>query len=300
MPTSGSAYTYVYTTAGEFFAWIVGWELLLEYLVSAAAISTAWAGYSVHFVQITCNYIFPARIVNAPINFNETNFYFYLTGNIINLPAIVIVVALTTMLMITPKYSMRLVTVFVAISVTILTLFVVSLARYTDQNNYHPFFSKYNGNFNSIGISGMLHGTTVVFFAYIGYDVVTTASEDAKDPKKTIKYGVMGSLLISTVIYLLVIIVLIGIVPYTQLNDPYPLAFAPNYNGMKWLSITMAVGAVCSTTSALLVQLIAQLRIFVAMARDKLLPKTLENKTCRTITTGNFCPIYKVIIETSH
>ncbi|CAF1163436.1 unnamed protein product [Didymodactylos carnosus] len=173
---------------------------------------------------------------------------------------------------------------------------IIGSAKHVSRDNYYPLFPKNQGAFASFGVTGMLHGATVVFFAYMGFDAVSTAAKDSEDPKTTTKTGILGSLAISVLIYIPVIVILVGIVPYQQLSVPYSLAFAANYIGMKWLAIAITVGALCSTASALLTQLIAQPRIFVVMATDGFLPQFFKNEKLATCMTGSLLSILNSIL----
>jgi basic amino acid/polyamine antiporter, APA family len=257
VPVAGSAYTYAYATAGELFAWIIGWDLILEYALSTATVAVGWSGYFVslaHDVGITV----PASLAGAPGGFN--------------LPAALIVFVVVALLVIGIKQSADTNTLLVAIKTLVLIVFIAAGAAYVTRANLTPFVPPNTGEFGHFGWSGVLRGAGVMFFAYIGFDAVSTAAQEAKNPARDMPIGILGSLAICTVIYVLVAIVLLGIVPYQELNVSDPLAVGIDATGLRWLSPVIKVAALFGLFSTMLVTLLAQTRIFYSMSRDGLLP----------------------------
>jgi basic amino acid/polyamine antiporter, APA family len=255
VPVAGSAYTYAYATAGELFAWIIGWDLILEYALSTSTVAVGWSGYFVslmHDVGVTV----PAAMTAPPMN----------------LPAAVIVLLVTMLLVIGIKESADTNTLLVAIKTMVLIVFILAGAAYVKRQNLTPFVPPNSGSFGEFGWSGVLRGAGVMFFAYIGFDAVSTAAQEAKNPARDMPIGILGSLAICTVIYVLVAIVLIGIVPYKDLMVADPLAVGIDATGLRWLSPVIKMAALFGLFSTMLVNLLAQTRIFFAMSRDGLLP----------------------------
>jgi APA family basic amino acid/polyamine antiporter len=257
VPVAGSAYTYAYATVGEIFAWIIGWDLILEYALSTATVAVGWSGYFVSLMH-NLGVNVPASLVGPP--------------GPVNLPAVVIVLLVAALLVIGIKQSADANTVLVAIKTIVLVVFVVAGAAYVNRANLTPFVPPNTGEFGHFGWSGILRGAGVMFFAYIGFDAVSTAAQEAKNPGRDMPIGILGSLVICTIIYVLVAIVLLGIVPYAQLNVADPLAVGIDATGLRWLSPVIKVAALFGLFSTMLVTLLAQTRIFYSMSRDGLLP----------------------------
>jgi basic amino acid/polyamine antiporter, APA family len=257
VPVAGSAYTYAYATVGEIFAWIIGWDLILEYALSTATVAVGWSGYFVslaHDLGLTV----PASLAGPP--------------GLFNLPATLIVLFVVALLVVGIKQSADANTVLVAVKSLVLLVFVIAGAAYVNSANLTPFVPPNTGEFGHFGWSGVLRGAGVMFFAYIGFDAVSTAAQEAKNPSRDMPIGILGSLAICTVIYVLVAIVLLGIVPYRQLNVADPLAVGIDATGLRWLSPVIKVAALFGLFSTMLVTLLAQTRIFYSMSRDGLLP----------------------------
>ncbi|CAF1442022.1 unnamed protein product [Adineta steineri] len=285
VPISGSAYSYTYATMGEYLAWIIGWDLILEYLLAAATVAVGWSGYVVHLVQTISKYNATQWIVEAPVAWNEESSIFYTTGKVINLPAIIIILALTIILIIGIGESAKINLVIVVIKVSVVLLFIFACCGYVHTSNYTPFFPPNEGTFNKYGITGMLHGATVVFFAYIGFDSVTTTAQETKNPQRSLPIGIIGSLFISTVLYIAVCAVMIGIVPYRTLDSASPISIAIKGTPYGiWLPIIIDLGAIAGLTSVALVSLLGQSRIFYSMAHDGLLPSIFAKVHPRTKT----------------
>src|SRR5262245_11567101 len=255
VPVAGSAYTYAYATVGEIFAWIIGWDLILEYALSTSTVAVGWSGYFVsrtHDVGLDV----PASLANPPLN----------------LPALAIVLVVAALLVIGIKQSADTNTLLVAIKSLVLIVFVVAGASYIKRENLTPFVPPNTGTFGEFGWSGVLRGAGVMFFAYIGFDAVSTAAQEARNPSRDMPIGILGSLAICTVIYILVAVVLIGIVPYSELMVADPLAVGIDATGIRWLSPVIKIAALFGLFSTMLVNLLAQTRIFFSMSRDGLLP----------------------------
>jgi APA family basic amino acid/polyamine antiporter len=272
IPVSGSAYTYAYATMGEFFAWIIGWDLMLEYLFGASAVSVGWSGYVVSFLK-DLGINLPSYLTNPTFAYDSVKGW-YQTGAIINLPAVFIVLLITTLLVIGIKESANFNNLVVIIKVSVIILFIVFGFAYVNTDNWKPFIPQNTGEFGHYGWSGILRGAAVIFFAYIGFDAVSTAAQEAKNPQKDMPIGIMGSLFISTFLYILVALVLTGIVKYDQLQVPDPIAVGINAagEGLFWLRPFIKIGAIAGLSSVILVLLLGQPRIFFAMANDGLLP----------------------------
>ena len=260
VPVAGSAYTYAYATMGEFIAWIIGWDLSLEYALRVATVAVGWSGYFVSLARDVGIVIPPALATPPP-------------EGLFNLPAAVIVLVVAALLVIGIKQSADTNTLLVAIKTLVLVLFVVAGASYVKRANLTPFVPPNLGPFGQFGWSGVLRGAGVMFFAYIGFDAVSTAAQEARNPSRDMPIGILGSLAICTVIYMLVAVVLVGIVPYRQLNVADPLAVGIDATGITWLSPVIKVAALFGLFSTMLVQLLGQTRIFYSMSRDGLLPR---------------------------
>jgi APA family basic amino acid/polyamine antiporter len=273
IPISGSAYAYAYSTLGEFIAWIIGWDLILEYLFGASTVAVGWSGYVVHFMH-DMGINLPERLVNAPIAFDPNLGQFTTTGAIINFPAMLIIGLMTTLLVIGIKESARINNIIVLVKVVVILLFVGYGFSYINTDNWEPFIPENTGNFGEFGVSGLLRAAGVIFFAYIGFDAVSTLAQEAKNPQKDMPWGILGSLAICTVLYIVVGLVMTGVVEYPLLNDPAPVAVAlkATGDGGKWLKDIVSIGAIAGLSSVVLVMLMSQPRIFFSMAKDGLLP----------------------------
>ena len=270
IPIAGSAYTYSYVTLGELLAWIIGWDLILEYLVIVATVAVGWSGYIVN-IFTSLGLILPAQLINPP----------GVEGGLINIPAVLIIVGITWLLIRGVKQSSQVNTVIVIIKLSVILLFISIGVNYINPANYHPFLP--------YGWSGVFKGAAIIFFAYIGFDAITTAAEEVKDPKKTFPIAILGSLLISSILYIAVSGVLDGVLPYYVFKQTAaPVAFALNQLGIHWADIVISIGALCGITSVLLVSFFGQSRVFFAMSRDGLLPEFFSrlHKDFRTPTNG--------------
>jgi basic amino acid/polyamine antiporter, APA family len=272
IPIAGSAYTYGYATLGEFFAWIIGWDLMLEYLFGAATVSVGWAGNFVKFMA-EFGITVPNAWSNAPYAVDAAN-HFSRTGAIFNLPAFVLTLALTAILVIGIRESARFNNVIVFVKVAIIFLVIGVGFMYVKTANWHPFIPQNTGHFGQFGWSGVLRGAGVIFFAYIGFDAVSTAAQEAKNPQRDMPIGILGSLAICTVLYILMALVMTGMVSYTKLNDPAPVlvAVAAAGSSLAWLRYAVEIGSLAGLASVVLVMLMGQARVFFSMANDGLLP----------------------------
>jgi basic amino acid/polyamine antiporter, APA family len=297
-PVAGSAYTYAYTTVGELFAWIIGWDLVLEYAVGAATVANGWSSYfqSVLSNPIIFNYTLPKAISGPPINYDPAIGEVVMTGSIINLPAVIIVAIITIVLIVGIKESagfnatMVIVKVACVLFVIIVGAFYVNPANWTATDPANParsgfapygytglsFFGKTIAGLTDAGGQplGVLAGAAIIFFAYIGFDSVSTHSEEAKNPQRDVPIAIITSLIVCTLLYIAMVAVLTGMVPYYKININAPVADAFRQVGLNWAEFLIAVGGVTGITSVMLVMMLSQPRVLLAMARDGLLPKS--------------------------
>ncbi|MEI6764815.1 MAG: amino acid permease [Bacteroidota bacterium] len=327
IPISGSAYTYAYATLGEFIAWIIGWDLILEYLFAASTVSVGWGGYVVSFLNDFGVHI-PAYLTASvgTVLYNVPRLGWLpetpallkeLTANgltldsvphvtcILNVPAMFIIAVLTLLLVVGIKESARFNNIMVITKVCVIILFIIIGFIFVKSANWSPFIPENTGQFGFFGWSGIFRGAGVIFFAYIGFDAVSTAAQEAKNPQKDMPVGILGSLTISTILYILVAIVLTGMVSYTLLNVADPIAVGVNAMGpgMFWLRPIIKVAAIAGLSSVILVMLMGQPRIFFSMAKDGLLPPVFAKvhpkyKTpfVSTILTGSVAMILAGIL----
>jgi basic amino acid/polyamine antiporter, APA family len=296
IPISGSAYTYAYATLGEFLAWIIGWDLILEYLFAASTVAVGWSGYVVSFLYdfgITIPAQFTAAYHSVLVNVPDLGWKPLtesLTTNLVasgisveslphitaifNLPAMFIVAFLTTLLVIGIKETANFNNIMVVTKVSVIVMFIGLGFMFVKEGNWKPFIPPNTGEWGHFGWSGIFRASAVIFFAYIGFDAVSTAAQEAKNPQRDMPVGILGSLGISTILYILVAIVLTGIVSYTQLNVADPVAVGVNAMGEKmfWLRPIIKIAAIAGLSSVILVMLMGQPRIFYTMAKDGLLP----------------------------
>ncbi len=277
IPIAGSAYTYAYATLGEFIAWIIGWDLILEYLFGASTVAVGWSGYVVSFMK-DFGIVIPESLSSAPISYDAANHTYAATGAFLNLPAMAIVGIMTWLLVVGIKESANFNNIIVVVKVMVIMLFIFLGWKYINPANWTPFIPENTGNFGEFGWSGVVRAAGIIFFAYIGFDAVSTAAQEAKNPQKDMPWGILGSLVICTIIYILVGLVMTGIVPYLELNDPAPIAVAINAtgDGLAWLRPLIKIGAIAGLSSVILVMLMGQPRIFYSMSKDGLLPASFS------------------------
>ncbi len=319
IPIAGSAYTYGYATLGEFVAWIIGWDLILEYLFGAATVAVGWSGYFVAFLQDNIGIHLSPAWTQAPLGVVGTHTLVrnlmcidpsgaataatngacaagaMLQPGIINLPAMILVGLMTTLLVIGIKESASFNNIIVFIKVAIVILVIGFGFMYVHPSNWHPFVPPNTGEFGHFGWSGIVRGAAVVFFAYIGFDAVSTAAQEAKNPQKDMPVGILASLGICTVLYILMALVMTGLTSYKNLNVPHPVFVAIDAAGpaLRWLGLFVNIGAILGLASVVLVMLMGQPRIFFSMSRDGLLPavfgkvhKKFQTPYVTTIVTG--------------
>jgi APA family basic amino acid/polyamine antiporter len=283
VPIAGSAYTYAYATLGELFAWIIGWDLILEYAVASATVAHGWSAYFQDFIGIFGLKI-PPGLQRAPMDFDPSTGLLTSTGTIIDLPAVIIAAIVTVILVKGIKESVGFNATMVIIKVTIV-LFVIAVgAFYIVPENWEPFAPfglsgiSFFGNtiFGQTGMGGapvgMLAAAATIFFAYIGFDSISTHAEEAKNPKRDVPIAIITSLLVCTVLYIAVSAVITGMVPYDKINIDAPVSNAFAQVGLPWAQFLISLGAIAGITSVLLVMMLSQPRIFLAMARDGLVP----------------------------
>jgi APA family basic amino acid/polyamine antiporter len=327
IPIAGSAYTYGYATLGEIFAWIIGWDLVLEYAFGAATVASGWAGYFVSFLQDWGIHIPPEFIGTygqkfALYNGRWTDVATLPAGvdvstlpvhqALFNLIAFLAICVVTTVLVIGIKESANLNTGIVIVKVSIVLLFIVIATGYVLKHpaiataNWHPFIPPNTGDYGNFGFSGIATGAAVVFFAYIGFDAVSTAAQEAKNPQRDMPIGILGSLVICTVLYILVSGLLTGVVSYTKLSVADPVAVGIDATGVAWGSFLVKVGAIFGLGTVMLVMLLAQSRVFYSMSHDGLLWKwaSVVHPKFRTpwisnIVMGVFVAIFGAVIPIS-
>lgn len=272
IPISGSAYTYSYATLGEFIAWIIGWDLILEYLFASSTVAVGWSGYVTSFLNDLGLHI-PAMISHAPIDFVKG--HWVRTGDLLNFPAICVIILVSALLVVGIRESSRFNNIIVVTKLAVVLLFIGFGLSYIHVRNWHPYIPVNTGTFGKFGWSGIMTGAGVIFFAYIGFDAVSTAAQETRDPKRDMPIGILGSLLVCTILYIAVAAVVTGMVNYTQLNVPAPIALAIDKTGkaLFWLRPLIKIGAIAGLSSVVLVMLMGQPRIFFTMAHDGLLPK---------------------------
>jgi len=273
VPMAGSAYTYGYATLGEIFAWIIGWDLVLEYALGAVTVAIGWSGYVVSFLH-DIGLDVPCALSGARGTVVKCADGTSMTA-VFNLPAVVIIALVTTLLVIGIKESATTNNVIVFIKLAVVVLFIVFAAHAVNPANWHPFIPPAEGQ-GHFGWDGVVAGGGIVFFAYIGFDAVSTAAQEAKNPQKDMPIGIIGSLLICTLLYILVSGIATGVTPYKDLNVPDPIAVAADRAGLGWMSTLIKLGAIAGLSSVILVMLLGQSRVFWSMSRDGLLPQVIN------------------------
>ena len=277
IPVSGSAYSYTYATLGEGIAWFVGWNLALEYVMSGAAVAVSWSGYVVNLLA-EFGVQLPAAFTNAPLaKVDGTLHHLGPTGAIINLPAVLIVAALTYLCYVGVKQSTKANAVMVLVKIAIIIIFIVVGLQFVSTDLWDPYLPANTGKFGEFGLSGVLQGAAIIFFAYIGFDQAATTAQEARDPQRDVPWGIIAALLISTTLYITMAAVLTGMVPFDQLNVSAPVAVALDaHPELGWLALPVKLGIIVGLTSVILMSLLGQPRIFMAMSRDGLLPPSMQ------------------------
>jgi basic amino acid/polyamine antiporter, APA family len=273
VPVCGSAYAYSYATLGEIVAWFVGWNLVLEYMMACSTVAVGWSRYFVAFLELFHMHL-PEALTSAPFASGETGNEIYRTGAIFNLPAVLIVGAAAALCYKGIKESAIVNTIIVLIKVSIVVAVIIFGAFYVNTANWFPYIPPNTGTFGQFGWSGIWQASAIIFFAYIGFDGVSTVAQEAKDPARGMPIGMLGSLGICTLLYILMSSVMTGLVPFHDLNDAAPVvaALAPHPQ-LMWLKTWVIVGALAGLTSVIITMIIPQARIWLTMSRDGLLPK---------------------------
>ena len=286
IPVAGSAYTYTYATMGEIMAWLVGWILMLEYAIGNITVASAWTGYFIQFLKGFKQYL-PDFVVNFPLwlrydyktmsaicannGWDLHDKIPYLFGKIpfaVNMPAVAIVLILTLLLVRGVKESTRVATVMVGINLTMIISFIVIGSHYVKPDNWTPFLPVH------YPVQGILMGAFLIFFAYIGFDAISTTAEETENPQRDLPVAILGTLVICTVLYICVALVLTGVVPIERIDIQAPIAHAMSYIGKDWFAGLISVGALCALTSVLLIYQLGTTRILYAISRDRFLPKS--------------------------
>ncbi len=282
VPVAGSAYTYSYATLGELLAWIIGWDLILEYAMGAATVGVGWSATFVSFLDLIGVHL-PTSLTNSPLAYcvqaqvdqaaaGCTAVGWHATGALINLPAVFIILAISAILVVGIKESANFNSAMVLVKAGVLVLFVAFGAMYINRENWTPFIPPNTGEWGTYGWSGILRGAGLIFFAFIGFDAVSTAAQEAKNPKRDMPIGILGSLAICTVLYVAVSVVLTGLASYRDLNVPSPvIEVVTRIPQLGWFRPVVTVGAVLGLGSTILVMLLGQTRVFYSMSRDGLL-----------------------------
>jgi basic amino acid/polyamine antiporter, APA family len=265
IPISGSAYTYTYATMGEFLAWIVGWGLVLEYALGAATVSVGWSGYFTFILHTLFGWNIPQAWQHS---------HWDATPGIANLPAAAIIFLITALLVRGTKESGSVNAAIVTIKLAVVLFFIAVGVQHINSANYHlpPGPDSHAGGYFPFGLAGMFGGAAFIFFAYIGFDAVSTTAEEAKNPSRDLPIGIIGSLVICTILYIVVVAILNGMVPFYTLNVNFPVSYAVDSVGLAWAGVIIAFGAIAGLTTVLLVMMYGQTRIFYAMSRDGLIP----------------------------
>jgi len=301
VPMAGSAYTYGYATLGELCAWIIGWDLIIEYALGAVTVSIGWSGYVVSFLR-DIGIRIPAELSAARGTLVTLADGTQVTA-IFNLPAVIIIAIVTLLLVIGIRESATVNNVIVFIKVAVVLMFIAGAAYAVNPANWHPFIPPSTGVRGEFGWSGVMQGAGIVFFAYIGFDAVSTAAQEAKNPQRDMPIGIIGSLLICTVLYILVSGIATGVMSYRDLNVPDPIAVVADHAGLGWMASLIKLGAIAGLSSVILVMLLGQSRIFWTMADDGLLPKFVSKVHPKfrtpwitTIVTGVIVAFFAAIL----
>lgn len=276
IPVAGSAYTYAYATMGEMLAWIIGWDLVLEFSVGAATVAISWSNYLVKFLS-TYNIYLPPQLVHSPFETAQLADGAVVHG-ILNLPAALVILAMSWLLIRGTKGSAIWNTLVVILKVGVVILFIALGWRYIQPANYTPYIPANTGTFGEYGWSGILRGAGVVFFVYLGFDIISAAAQETRNPKRNMPIGILGSLVVCTILFILFAHVMTGLAPYTAFKgNAAPVAVAIERTPYTWLSQLIILAILIGYTSVILVDLLGQTRVFYAMAKDGLLPKVFSD-----------------------
>jgi basic amino acid/polyamine antiporter, APA family len=272
IPIAGSAYSYAYVTMGELMAWIIGWGLTLEYLFSAATVSVGWSGYLVSLFK-DIGIVIPSYLTAAPVIY-DAKLGWQSSGAVFNLPAMIIIFVIGVMIAIGIKTAARFNAILVVIKMGVILLFIVCGVGYINTENWQPFIPENTGVFGQFGVSGIIRGAGLVFFAFIGFDAISTLAQESRNPQKDMPIGMIGSLGICTIAYIIVALVLTGVVSYAKLNVADPIAVGVDALGPAfiWLRFVIKIAILAGLSSVVLVMLLGQARIFYTMSKDGLLP----------------------------
>lgn len=272
VPVSGSAYTYAYATLGELFAWIIGWDLILEYSVGAATVGISWSQYLVKFLS-QFGIVIPPQLVLSPFETATLQDGSVVRGWL-NLPAMLVILLVTAIIIRGTKGSALFNAIVVTLKVSVVLIFIALGWRYIQPENYHPFIPQNTGNFGEFGWSGILRGAGVVFFVFIGFDIVATMAQETKNPQRNMPIGILGSLLVCTVLFVLFGYVMTGLAHYTEFkNSAAPVSIAIAHTPYEWLGTAVILAILIGYTSVIMVDLLGQSRVFYSMSKDGLLPE---------------------------
>ncbi len=299
IPVAGSAYTYSYATMGEFIAWIIGWDLVLEYAVGAATVGISWSRYLVRFLEGFDIHL-PESLTVGPWD-----------GGIINLPAVFIIVLMSLLLIKGTKESATVNAVIVGLKITVVLIFIILGWKYINNSNYTPYIPDNSGKFGDFGFSGIIRAAAIVFFAYIGFDAVSTAAQEAKNPKRDMPWGILGSLAICTILYILFAHVMTGVTSYTTFagkDGIAPVAIAIDHMGTTnaagvvtpdypWLNRAIVVAILAGYASVILVMLMGQTRVFFSMSKDGLIPRIFSTVNPKTQTPAKSNLLFMVFVS---
>lgn len=276
IPVAGSVYSYSYTTMGELPAWFIGWVLILEYLFACSSVAVGWSGYMLSLLEGWGIYL-PYQIITPTFDHLPDGSWVW-TGSIINFPAVFIVILVSSFLMGGIKQSAVINNVIVVIKISVILLFIGFGISYIDLSNWQPYIPENTGEFGSFGWSGILRGAGVVFYAFLGFDALSTAAQETRNPQKDMPRGILISLLVCALLYVAVTAVLTGIVNYKELNVTAPIALAIDRagEGLAWLSPFIKLGAIAGLSSVILVMMLGQSRIYYAISKDGLLPRFFQ------------------------
>jgi basic amino acid/polyamine antiporter, APA family len=301
LPIPGSAYSYTYATLGESLAWFIGWNLLLEYAISASAVAVSWSAYVVSLLT-DAHIDLPAALVNAPLGL-DSHEHVVATGALINVPAVLIIAAMTALLYVGVRGSASANSFMVTLKVAIIVIIVIAGLKYVDTANWKPYIPANTGTPGHFGWSGVLKGAAIIFFSYVGFDTASTTALEARNPQRDLPLGIIGALLISAVLYVAMALVLTGMVPYPKLDSDAPVAVALDaHPQLAWLSWLVKVGVIAGMTSVILTSLLGQPRILLSMADDGLLPQAISRCHARfktphvaTVWTGVFAALIAAV-----